>query len=151
MRVQSITNLLPLPRKTLEQDARIFEQGKDPYPPKPTQVSFLGYSCEAKTLFKKGLLPQLKKDIYGANIEKATTEHIIPRSKGGKTDLSNTVVCDASSNNRRGDRPLIDYIDLQAFAEYCDVFRNRIIGNLNGNDYISKLMKTVSECFEKGL
>ena len=127
---------------------RVFAIKYKPTPPRPT---FEGYNCEVKTLYKKGLLPQLKKDFYGHEIKKATTEHLIPKSKGGKNSSKNTVIADATINNLRGDKPLADFINFKAMAEYFEVFRNKVFGNLNGNEYIAGILETVSECLRKGL
>lgn len=118
---------------------------------KLNNFNFKGYNCEVKTLYKKGMLKGLKKDFYGVPIKKATTEHLIPKSKGGTTANNNTVLADASTNNLRGDKPLSDYIDFEAMANYCEYFRNRVIGNFNGNKYIAGILQTVSECLQKGI
>ncbi|MDM8524647.1 HNH endonuclease [Desulfococcaceae bacterium HSG8] len=40
----------------------------------------------------------------GAGNEKLTIDHIIPRSKGGKTNFENCVSCCKDCNNKKGDR-----------------------------------------------
>lgn len=152
MRIAGITNLLPQPRKTLEQDVKIFENGNDPYPPKPTPITFLGYNSKLKTLWKAGKLPQVKYGFYGdkLTIENCSVEHIQPVAKGGLTVFDNIVIASKNLNNKRGDKPLKDFINFKAMAKYFEQFINLEVDGFNGNNYIAQVMQKVGKVLQRG-
>lgn len=111
------------------------------------QVSFNGHHSILKTLYKRGQLPQVKKGFYGEtlNLNNASLEHLKPISKGGKTELPNLVLASNVTNNKRGDKPLGDFINFKAMAIYLEQFKNIKKRNFDGNQYIANILKTVGE------
>ena len=116
----------------------------------PQNVTF-GYSSPLKTMFLKGELP-VKYGFYGdrLNTKNVSLEHLLPRSKGGKTELSNLVLASKEKNQIRGNQPICRYINLEAMQAYIDQFKNVKTNGFNGNEYIKNILKTVTELVRGG-
>lgn len=114
--------------------------------PHPSPV-FKGYNSPLKTLYKKGKFPAVKKGFYGdiLTIDNCSLEHLLCKDQGGTTDLSNLVLASKRLNNKRGNRPLKDFINLKAAAEYLDQFRGVKRKGFDGDKYIKSILKTLSE------
>lgn len=114
-------------------------------PIQPNSPSF-GYSHPLKTLFKKGQLP-VKKGFYGGRLtqKNVTLEHLLPVSKGGKTQIDNLVLATKETNNQRGDKPINEFFNLKAMADYLEQFKNIRIGEFDGNKYIKMILETIGE------
>lgn len=114
--------------------------------PTKTQPTF-GYSHQLKTLYKRGQLPQVKYGIYGDRLtqKNVTLEHLQPISRKGKTELGNLALASQEINNRRGDKPLKDFLNFKALAKYLDQFKNLKVGSFDGNEYIKKILETIGE------
>ena len=110
-----------------------------------------GYSSPLKTLYLKGELP-VKYGFYGdrLNSKNVSLEHLLPRSKGGKTELSNLVLASKEKNQIRGNQPISRYINLEAMQTYIDQFKNVKTNGFNGNEYIKNILKTVTELVRGG-
>lgn len=108
------------------------------------QPSF-GYSHYLKTMYKRGQLPQIKRGFYGEIITPKTVslEHLDTISKGGKTELKNLVLAHKITNNKRGDKPLKDFINFKAMAIYLEQFKNIQVRGFDGNKYIAMILETV--------
>ena len=108
------------------------------------QPSF-GYSHQLKTLWKKGQLSQVRYDFYGELLTKRniSLEHLKPISKKGKTEWSNLVLASNKINNARGDKPLKDFINFKAMANYLEQFKNIKVNGFDGNKYIAMILETV--------
>ena len=117
---------------------------------KPVDSLGFGYSNILKTLYKKGKLPTVKYGFYGDEItEKTVTlEHLKPKCFGGKTELSNLVLTSANKNQERGVRPLSEMFNWEFAGKYFEQFRNLVVDNFNGNEYIVMAMKTIKELLE---
>ena len=104
-----------------------------------------GYSHYLKTLYKRGQLPQVKRGFYGEtlNLKNVSLEHLNPISKGGKTELKNLVLAHKDLNNKRSDKPLKDFINFKAMAQYLEQFKNIKIMGFDGNKYIAMILETV--------
>ena len=104
-----------------------------------------GYKSVLKKEWIKGHLPSVKKGIYGGELTKKniTIEHIVPHSKGGKTELSNLALAIDIKNNQRSNKPFKDYFDPVIFYEYVEQFKDVDLPNLNGLDYIEKVVRVV--------
>ena len=124
------------------------KQQLEHHPEKP-QPTF-GYSHYLKTMWKKGQLPQVKRGFYGdtLTLRNVSLEHLHPKSKGGKTELDNLVLASNRLNNARGDKPLIQFIDLKAMARYLDQFRNIKVKGFDGNNYIAMILNKVGELLQ---
>lgn len=118
----------------------------EPIKPSPT----FGYSNKLKTLYKKGKLP-VKYGFYGDVLtpKNVSLEHLLPHSKGGKTELSNLVLASKAKNNARGAGDLKDYIDPDAFKQYVDQFIGFKTKGFDGNKYVSMILKTINELLSK--
>lgn len=113
-------------------------------------VSF-GYNPPIKIAYKKGLLPSVKFDVYGNWLfpEKATAEHIIPVSLGGKTVEGNIVLADRDANNRRGNKPILMFTTKEAIDLYLWQFKGVVNEYINGNRYIREVRKTLKEVYDE--
>lgn len=112
----------------------------------PFNVSF-GYSHQLKTMWKKGLLPQVKKGFYGGELtlDNLSLEHLKPHSKGGRTTWENLVLATQKNNQTRGNNPLKDFIDIEKAKEHLLQFKDLKIGKFDGNKYIKSIIKTLSK------
>lgn len=110
-----------------------------------------GYHSPLKDDFKKGLIP-LEKGAYGGSLKKkASLDHIIPKSKGGKSSLENYFLTNRSINTLRGNQPLKNFLTLEPFLEYLSVMMNVKTQNIDGIDYCKKIIKTVLKALKEGL
>lgn len=109
-------------------------------------VSF-GYSNKLKTLYKQGKLPTVIKGFYGDVLSKdvVSLEHLKPHSQGGKTVLSNLVLSSVNNNNKRGNKPLNDFLNPKTAIEYLEQFKGVKVGSFNGDNYIQSITKTIKE------
>lgn len=114
---------------------------------KPVNTISFGYQHPLKTLWKKGLLPTVKKGFYGDELTMKTVslEHLQPKSQGGKTSLDNLVLASKRTNNLRGDKPLQLFIIKQKAIEYFYQFINIKIKGFDGNKYIESALNKLSE------
>ena len=110
-----------------------------------------GYSSPLKTLYLKGELP-VKYGFYGdrLNTKNVSLEHLLPRSKGGKTSLDNLVLASKEKNQKRGNQPISKYINFEAMQTYIDQFKNVKTNGFNGNEYVKNILKTVTELVRGG-
>lgn len=109
-------------------------------------INFEGYDCELKRLYKKGLI-KIKYSFYGGklNTKKASIEHIIPRSKGGRSWQSNYVLCNSYQNSNRGNSPLLHYIDWEAVGLYLKQFEGVRVKHFDGDKYIKDVVSAIDE------
>lgn len=114
------------------------------FPTYPLYRSNFGYSSILKKEFKKGKIP-LKRDITGAVLKrgKATLDHTIPKSKGGKSCLANYSLMNGRANFLRGNQPLKDFIDLESLIEYISVMLDVKTPSLDGVKYIKGWLKNL--------
>ena len=107
------------------------------FPTYPLYKPNFGYSSILKKEFKKGKIP-LKRDITGAVLKrgKATLDHTIPKSKGGKSNLFNYSLMNGKANFLRGNQPLKDFIDLESLIEYIIVMLDTKTPNFDGIKYL---------------
>lgn len=113
-----------------------------------------GYRHYLKTLFKQGLLPTVKKDIYGSDLTKDTVslEHLIPHSKGGSSSLKNYALATVKNNNLRGTEGLDTFVSEKQAKEYLDQFKDVKVPYqdkggthiFEGNKYIDMIKNTLS-------
>jgi len=103
-----------------------------------------------KTEFERGRIP-LKRDITGHKLKKGyeSIDHTIPKSKGGKSNLYNYSLMDTIANNKRGNKPLKPFIDLESLVEYISVMLDVKTPDLDGVDYVRKWLKTLLKAFKE--
>lgn len=119
---------------------------------KAYNLSFEGYSCELKRLYKKGKV-KIDYSFYGGPLskKKVSIEHIIPRSKGGESCQANYVFCNSKQNTERGNNPLINYIDWEAVGIYLKQFEGVRAGGFNGDQYIQDVLGAIRDALRKGV
>ena len=110
-----------------------------------------GYSSPLKTLYLKGELP-VKYGFYGdrLNTKNVSLEHLLPHSRGGKTELSNLVLASKEKNQLIGNQPISRYINLEAMQTYINQFKNIKVKDFNGNKYIKDLLQTITKLLKDG-
>lgn len=110
-----------------------------------------GYSSPLKTLYLKGHLP-VKYGFYGDRLDKnnVSLEHLLPKSKGGKTSLDNLVLASKNKNQLRGNRPISKFINLNAMQTYINQFQNIKHADFNGNAYIKGVLNTITRLIRGG-
>lgn len=115
-------------------------------------VSF-GYSNQLKTLYKKGKLPTVQYDISGRKLTKknATLDHVIPKSKGGKSVQENYMLATAEFNHLRGNKPLKDFMTNNGLVKYLSQFLGVFVDGFSGDKYVKGLLKTLDEANRLGV
>jgi hypothetical protein len=98
-------------------------------------ISF-GYKSVLKTYWREGKLPTVKKDIYGKEIINETVEHIIPKSKGGKSNLFNYAIANAEDNFKRGSDDIMEHTTIDNVYNWFKQFVNVKLPHLDGQEYI---------------
>jgi CRISPR/Cas system Type II protein with McrA/HNH and RuvC-like nuclease domain len=119
-----------------------------------------GYTTTISKLFKEGKLPEVVKGFYGGelnldakSLQRASNEHLKPKSLGGQTNLSNIVLATVENNAKRGNDLLSNYFNKEKADEYWKQFENLIVeyqkGNktkiFDGNHYIEQSKATVKK------
>ena len=114
-----------------------------------SQISFENKSI-LKTEYERGRIP-LKRDITGHKLKKGyeSVDHTIPKSKGGKSNLYNYSLMDSIANNKRGNKPIKPFIDLESLVEYVSVMLDVKTPDLDGVDYVKKWLKTLLKAFKE--
>ena len=115
------------------------------------QLNF-GYKSILKTAYQQGLLPTVTKDFYGSPLSKdtVTLDHLLPKSKNGTSKLSNFVLATMKNNSTRGNKPLSNVFNQEAFEQYCEQFKGVKIPFFNGDEYIKQISKTVEKLLKQG-
>lgn len=110
-----------------------------------------GYSSPLKTMFLKGELP-VKYGFYGDKLttKNVSLEHLLPYSKGGKTELNNLVLASKEKNQIRGNQPISKYINLEAMQTYINQFKNIKVKDFDGNKYVKDLLQTITRLLRSG-
>lgn len=128
-------------------------------PIKIDNISF-GYKTAVSKLFREGKLPSVVKGFYGGelsvnpkSLNRVSNEHLVPKSKGGSTELFNIVLATAKNNSDRSNEPLSKYFDKKAADEYWEQFKDVIVKYqdkkklrvFDGNKYIKDTQNTVKK------
>ena len=108
---------------------------------------YFGFSTLISKLWKEGKLPEVTKGIYGGELSLAniTNEHILPKSKGGKAQLSNIALATLENNNKRANGFLSDVLTGENFKNYCKQFKDLIVPYTDKNFYGNKYIKDITE------
>ena len=119
-----------------------------------------GYTTIISKLFKEGKLPSVVKGFYGGDLEinpkslqRASNEHLRPKSLGGQTTLANIVLATVENNNKRGNEPLSLFFKKDKAEEYWEQFEDLIVEHkqgkktkiFSGNRYIEDSKATVKK------
>ena len=111
-------------------------------PLNPFYTSF-GYSHPIKKAFDKGLMPEVKKGLFGNEINKETRslEHLTPKSLGGGLEWENVAITHKVANSKRGVRPIEELVTKQMWIDYLKQFIKVKNCYINGMQYIKGLCK----------
>ena len=102
----------------------------------PIQPITFGYSSVLKDHWRNGNLPSVIKDIYGDELKDVTIEHLIPKSKGGVSRLFNYGLANASTNNARGSKELLEATTKENLVAWFMQLKGVKLPRFNGDDYI---------------
>ena len=111
------------------------------------------YSNKLKTLFKKGLLPTVQVDVAGNKLTKknVTLDHVIPKSKGGKSYTGNYMLATRKFNWTRGNDHLLKWATPEGLIKYLNQFIGVRVKGFIGNEYITEILKTLEKANEIGV
>lgn len=114
-------------------------------------VSF-GKKSILKTEFDRGNIP-LKRDITGHTLKRweSTIDHTIPKSKGGASTLYNYSLMNPIANNKRGNKPIKQFIDVEALIEYIRVFLDVKTMDIDGIAYLREWLKNLQKSLKYNL
>ena len=115
------------------------------------QITF-GYKSVLKTEWLKGNMPSVKYDMGGNLLTKdnVTNGHMLAKSKGGKTNLSNLTLETANYNFMKGNKPFSWFFTKEGFDTYCEQFKNIKLPNFDGLDYIEKITRNAKNLLRQG-
>ena len=106
---------------------------------KTNPITF-GYTTTISKLFKEGKLPSVVKGFYGGelninpkSLQRASNEHLRPKSLGGQTTLANIVLATVENNNKRGNEPLSLFFKKDKAEEYWEQFKDLVVEYQKGN------------------
>ena len=80
----------------------------------------------------------------------AVPRHLLPHSKGGKTELRNLALAINVNNFQRSNKPLSGYLTRDMFETYCKQFEEIKLPTFDGKRYIRELAKTVDRLLKQG-
>lgn len=111
-----------------------------------------GYKHMLKTYWLDGKLPTVTHGIYGGELTKdnVTLEHLKPHSKKGRTVLGNLALSKNINNWKRGNKPISDFLNKDAFEAYCEQFKGLKLPFFNGDNYIKEITKTIERLLKSG-
>lgn len=130
----------------------------------PINLITFGYTTTISKLFKEGKLPSVVKGFYGGDLEinpkslqRASNEHLRPKSMGGATTLANIVIATVENNNKRGNEPLSLFFKKDKAEEYWEQFKDLIVEYrqgkktkvFDGNRYIEDSKAMVKKILEQ--
>ena len=108
-------------------------------------------------------MPSVVKGFYGGelkidpkSLQRASNEHLQPKSLGGATTLANIVLATVENNSKRSNEPLSKFFNKQKADEYWNQFINLIVEYkkgkktkvFDGNKYIEDTQNTVKKILE---
>ena len=115
--------------------------------PQPIQTNnpVFGYSHKLKTDFKKGLLPTVKFDVAGIelNNKNVTLDHVIPKSLGGESNLFNYMLSSDWFNAFRSVVPLAKLITKEMFDKWAKQYEDIMVCGVKGTEYTKEIAKKI--------
>lgn len=110
------------------------------------------YKSVLKSEWLKGNMPTVQQGLYGGKLtsKNITLEHILPHSKGGKTELANLALAVDVNNFKRSSKPLSSCLTRDMFETYCKQFEDIKLPTFDGKKYIISLSKTVDRLLKQG-
>lgn len=106
-----------------------------------------GYSHKLKTDFKKGLLPTVKFDVAGIelNNKNVTLDHVVPKSLGGENNLFNYMLASEWFNAFRGVVPLGKLITKDMFDKWAKQYKGINVCGVEGEVYTEEIRRKIWE------
>jgi hypothetical protein len=106
-----------------------------------------GYHSVLKTQYLKGNLKSVKYGFYGdrLNNKNVSLEHLLPKSKGGKSKLTNFVLASRKQNWKRGNDDIKQHIDKPNAMRYLLQFVGVKTRDFDGNSYIKDVLNTLRD------
>ena len=103
-----------------------------------------------KTAFKDGVLP-LKKGFFGGDLtpKNVSLDHMLAKSKGGKSKLSNYVLTTSENNNLKGDMDIFRFATKENTEQYFKAFEGVKLGKHTGEQYLAMISRTLRELWTK--
>ena len=100
----------------------------------------------------KGNMPTVKHDIGGNLLtkENITDGHMLAKSKGGKTILSNLTLETYDYNQLKGNKPFSWFFDVKNFMQYCEEMAQVDLKNFNGIEYIKGIIANAFKLLKEG-
>ena len=138
MQIQAIK----LNNPTIEElQKRLDEEHHKPRP----QPTFGGYNFKLKKLFKDGKLP---KDLYDIGGNKITSknfsgDHIVPKSKGGRTKNEKMMIATKQINNLRGNRDLKEVVTFENAIKWALQWINIKVDGFDGAQHVKDVFKVL--------
>lgn len=95
-----------------------------------------------KTEWLKGNMPTVKHDIGGNLLtrENVTNGHMLAKSKGGVSKLTNITLESMEYNMFKGDKPFSWFFDTKNFMRYCDEVSKVKLPNFDGMEYVKGII-----------
>ena len=117
--------------------------------PVDNKISFQ-YNNIIKTLYIRGKIKP-RYGLYGDRLTKDTVslEHIVPKSKGGKTETGNLALATKRMNNIRGNKPIGDFLTPENLSQYIEYFLNVKLPEFDGVKYVKALLKSINKALEE--
>ena len=106
------------------------------------------FQSHLKELYKKGKI-KVEYGLYGEKLTKknVTDEHIKCRCYGGTNDEANIALATNEANNRRGNKPISEFLTYEMLRNYLRQFKGVKAEGFDGNAYIEKIRKTLRSVF----
>ena len=114
---------------------------------KQTDRITFGYTNILKTQYLKGNLKTVKYGFYGDRLtsKNVSLEHLLPKSKGGKSELDNFVLASKTRNQARGNKDIREFVDNEYAQRYLLQFVGIKVENFNGDNYIKTILNTLKK------
>ena len=115
-------------------------------------IIFTKYRNVLKKEWLKGNMPSVKHDIGGnrLTVENVTNGHMLAKSKGGLTNLSNITLETMEYNQLKGNKPFLWFFDTKAFMQYCDEVTQVKLKNFDGLEYVRGIIETAFKLLREG-
>ena len=103
-----------------------------------------------KTAYKEGSLA-LQKGFLGGELtpENVSLDHMLAKSKGGRSKISNYVLTTMENNNLKADRDIFEFATKENTEAYFKAFEGAKLGKYTGEQYLSAISRTLRELWEQ--
>ena len=110
----------------------------------------LSFKSRLKKLYKAGKIP-IKYDLYGSPMTRKTVtdEHIIPKSKGGTSVLSNIALATKKNNNARGNKDIRYFLSWDQVEKYLAQFDGIKVKDFDLKGYVDNVRRTFQRIWSK--